>query len=554
MTAEHPRTTALHHHALLAVALVTACGDDVVDPTSSGTSTSSGTTADASTSSPTTTSPTTSGSSETSGATESASGTTTGTTESPTSEGSTDATTAVTATTSSSTGESASTTTGETTSTTGSSSDDTTGDVCDGPDGDGDGVPDECDLCLLGDDALDGDADTVPDACDICPDDSPDDSDGDGVCDSDDVCPEGDDNIDLDLDGIPDACDDDVNAEVMGPLYDFDSADDGTLVLSNYSNGAVFVTCYNPDLSVRKATFQVGTYDLEPAPGPGPTVDIARTSQKTIVVWHDPSGVNVLPRMKYTYLDSACNVLVPEAVAIQDPGIDYMEYHSTAIDAQGNAVIAVSRTSTGIAFIASDGALTSEQIAFNLGGIYGTHVAMNQSTGEGIVSAQPHSGGTLYYRRFNADGTWKDPAVVPVAINYHAWYDGHTVGMNDKGQFVLLWSSSSTQLDFRMFAADGTTLADVTRPTPDVDGGTPFDAYRRRHSEIQLRGDNFVLGETYRSDAPQVMHFEYTPAGALVTEDSTPISVAMVLAIRVTPQGRTYLHDGQSVTLLSNYP
>jgi hypothetical protein len=31
--------------------------------------------------------------------------------------------------------------------------------------------------------------------------------------------------------------------------------------------------------------------------------------------------------MKYAYLDSACDVLVPEAVAIQDPGIDYMEYH-----------------------------------------------------------------------------------------------------------------------------------------------------------------------------------------------------------------------------------
>ena len=50
------------------------------------------------------------------------------------------------------------------------------------------------------------------------------------------------------------------------------------------------------------------------------------------------------------------------------------------------------------------------------------------------------------------------------------------------------------------------------------------------------------------------MHFEYTPDGSLVVEDSTDISVAMVLAIRVTPGGRTYLHDGQTVYALTSYP
>lgn len=54
-------------------------------------------------------------------------------------------------------------------------------------DGDSDGVPDRCDMCDGGDDAIDTDEDTVPDACDACPD--------------------YDDSVDTDGDGVPDVCD-----------------------------------------------------------------------------------------------------------------------------------------------------------------------------------------------------------------------------------------------------------------------------------------------------------------------------------------------------------
>ncbi len=55
------------------------------------------------------------------------------------------------------------------------------------PDMDGDGVCDDVDECVNGDDALDADTDGVADACDQCPD--------------------GDDGEDADADGVPDACD-----------------------------------------------------------------------------------------------------------------------------------------------------------------------------------------------------------------------------------------------------------------------------------------------------------------------------------------------------------
>ena len=83
-------------------------------------------------------------------------------------------------------------------------------DICLGDDAtgdsDGDGVCDDLDTCI-GDDSIDTDGDLIPDACDVCPLDNPDDSDGDGICDSNDICPGGDDLADADGDAIPDGCD-----------------------------------------------------------------------------------------------------------------------------------------------------------------------------------------------------------------------------------------------------------------------------------------------------------------------------------------------------------
>ncbi len=71
-------------------------------------------------------------------------------------------------------------------------------------DDDGDGVPNNDDICPGGDDTIDGDGDGTPDFCDICPNDFTNDSDGDGICDSDDLCIGDDATGDSDADGICD--------------------------------------------------------------------------------------------------------------------------------------------------------------------------------------------------------------------------------------------------------------------------------------------------------------------------------------------------------------
>ncbi|MGH8520668.1 MAG: LamG-like jellyroll fold domain-containing protein [Gammaproteobacteria bacterium] len=78
---------------------------------------------------------------------------------------------------------------------------------CKGVDTDGDGVPDDQDICPGFDDSVDTDSDGVPDGCDACPQDAANDADGDGICGDSDACALGDDRLDADGDGTADACD-----------------------------------------------------------------------------------------------------------------------------------------------------------------------------------------------------------------------------------------------------------------------------------------------------------------------------------------------------------
>ena len=83
--------------------------------------------------------------------------------------------------------------------------------ILSGVDSDGDGIPDDVDVCPGSDDTVDVDADGIPDGCDTLID-----SDNDGVADSVDVCPGGDDNVDTDTDGTPDFCDTTPNGDGPG--------------------------------------------------------------------------------------------------------------------------------------------------------------------------------------------------------------------------------------------------------------------------------------------------------------------------------------------------
>jgi len=422
-------------------------------------------------------------------------------------------------------------------------------------------VPDACDVCPEGDDLLDGDGDSVADACDVCPLDAEDDSDGDGVCDSDDLCLTGPDDVDVDGDGVPDACDDEIDLGIDAPIDDYDVAGDGALVIVRAEAGSLHVTCWNGDASVRRAEFVAGAYNPNQGGQPKPEIHIARDAQKVLVTWFDDGGGPANHRIAYSLLDADCQPIVSDQTAIALPEA-YFEFHSSAIDAAGNSVITVSPNQTLMTFVAADGQAGPQQEAFDIDAVYGTHVAVNQTTGEGIVAAQQHSGNGIYYRRFELGGAvWIEPGPVHLPVDYHYWYDGYTLGMNDESEFVFLWRSGGTTLDMRFFAADGTAVADVQRETIDFegsDGANCWDSFRRRHQEIPVVGDDFVLGEVYNGSTPQdnrtVQHFRYTALGELVTEDSTTVNLDEGLTIRADQLGRSFLRGPAGIVVRTNYP
>ncbi len=104
---------------------------------------------------------------------------------------------------------------------------------CTAGDADNDGVCDDVDICLAGDDNVDTDGDGTPDACDTC---AVGDADNDGVCDDVDICLAGDDNIDTDGDGIPDACDTDEPGCTAGDADNDGVCDDVDVCLAGDDN------------------------------------------------------------------------------------------------------------------------------------------------------------------------------------------------------------------------------------------------------------------------------------------------------------------------------
>jgi hypothetical protein len=254
--------------------------------------------------------------------------------------------------------------------------------------------------------------------------------------------------------------------------------------------------------------------------------------------------------LRYAHLDPDCSVNVYEGVLWDN---DYVEFHDAAIADDGRAVVTYSDGATWVAFLDASGGVLRTEEAFDIGAAYGGHVAINKVTGAGLVGGQVHSGNGIYYRRFDAGFGWVDGAEVHMdTSNYHYWYDGYTVGMNDRSEFVFLWKSATNQMDARFFDAGGGHVNQISWGTPDI--GYGWDSFRARHSEIPLRGDNFILGDVFSSGGEVVNHYEYTPAGALVSTSDTTTFVSQGLSIRTDDSGTALLREGNTLEVRLDYP
>ena len=334
---------------------------------------------------------------------------------------------------------------------------------------------------------------------------------------------------------------------VPGDLQDHDIAADGSTRVLTKVGDTLNLHCFTPSGTDTRGAIAIGSAGTPSTSSFA--VFTSRLSKHTLVAWrwYSPGG----EQFRYSYLDADCNVLVPETTIWTG---DYVEFFDVAMDDDGRAVIAYGQGATHVAWIDVDGAVLGTETPFDISATNGTHVAINPSTGAGLVASQIHSGDGIYYQRFSADFEWIDTSPVHMPAGYHYWYDGFTVGMNDYGQFAFLWVSSETTLEMAFYSADGERIAEVERAMPAYGA---WDVFRRRHSEVPLHRANFVFGEVYSyafSVGTEVMHFEYTPDGALVSEDSTSHSINEGLTIRTDGWGNAVVHDGSTVQALYSYP
>jgi hypothetical protein len=281
------------------------------------------------------------------------------------------------------------------------------------------------------------------------------------------------------------------------------------------------------------------------------------------VLWNDYDDLQHTTNIKYRVYDRNRDPVVDETTYYVQSNM-IIEFYDAAIDNSGRTVLAITDYrydvgDTKVGFINPDGTSIAPQTAFDIPFCYGTHVAVNQESGSGIVTVQGHSGpDCVYYRRFNPDGTWIDPAPVAFPIPYVAWYDGHTVGMNGSNQFVVLWRSASTRLDAIFYDSSADIVRNVAIQTINFEGYESFyDSFRRRHQEIPVRDGDFILGEVYNWVTPvqnrTVRHFRYSPSGILMSANKTDISWDEGLTIRMDGSGTAYCFNGSEIGVYRDY-
>ncbi len=224
------------------------------------------------------------------------------------------------------------------------------------------------------------------------------------------------------------------------------------------------------------------------------------------------------------------------------------DQYDVAIDAEGDfVVVAIGEDSRILVdfFDAQGNPIGTESAYVGPRMLKAPHVAVSPATGAAVVTVQSNYSSYPYYLLFAADHT---PSAADFVELTGVVVDGHTVGMNDAGQFVIIWRApGDDSMRAQFFAADGTPGATVTHSTTVRPGETDFsDSFDRPHEAIPLAGANFVLPETvvhYATDTT-ARFFVYTPDGAEVSYFDTDHTGLDGIQVRRDDIGRSYFGDG----------
>jgi cysteine-rich repeat protein len=319
-----------------------------------------------------------------------------------------------------------------------------------------------------------------------------------------------------------------------GPVSDFDVGGDGSLFMV-YSDGRnITGHCFAPDGSVRQASFSIF--------GNGQIVSYlrvqtARTSRTSLVSWTvadptdaAPGQIQIMSRL----YDLNC---LPVGAAFAWPGGPGGQYvFDAAIDAVGNSYLLwtspTTTTNTYLSFYNASGVKTTSDLLVDstsrCGNGYGMHVAVNATTGNGVVTCQLHEDSPVRYRRFNATGVFVDPALVDIAEsanNHSSWYESHQVGVADDGSFVVEWQDATNRTFRANFYTSAATLVGTVTLGP---AAPPFfqyyDGFRGLRASVELSGGNYVLRDGFQGK----QFWIYSTTSSLNGCDQAPTNSAIL--------------------------
>lgn len=248
-------------------------------------------------------------------------------------------------------------------------------------------------------------------------------------------------------------------------LADFSVDDEGGVVMVRIQGNRLLLRCHRgsgfvgEELVVAQTPSEavLAPGDTQPhqlvfkdTGGGRPMVVLSRAGGHALVTWwvSRPGGSSRRGPSSRAIDARRCAAMTPPFAWSADPTEgDYL--YDTAIDDAGRFVL-FGRTKTwdGLRVMAADGTLLHQVSAPCPKGSngYGRHVAMNQVTGDGVVTCQGHSSDPIHFRRFTFAQlpAMLDPGWVPVEGSgggMSAWYESHVVGMNDEGGFAIEWSA-----------------------------------------------------------------------------------------------------------------
>ena len=357
--------------------------------------------------------------------------------------------------------------------------------------------------------------------------------------------------LDDDCDGSIDEWSD-CTAPISNNIYDYTVMNDHNYFLLHRTSATKLqASCYTPNNVVRRRIFDIFSNTLHIQA----SVHHAHKLKRTLVIWHTYDRNSFYRgKIQARFYDLQCKQVGTTLTLRNSETAD--RNYAVDIDENGNIALVYRRSDKNlyIAFFNSLGRRLyehpfdpSKKLCGHNNADY--RIAMNAS-GNGWMSCYDALKRSIFYRKFSKLGKFTDskPIEFTQSSKKIVLY-GHLLGINGKGEHVLLWRNSNPyRYEAVFFDAQGKLKTQKILKTSSSGFflyGTPFS---RRPEKIQVIDNDFILYERgYESNnLIRILWSRFKSDGTLVSGAANRLTPHH-LRIGPGPSYRTHLVSGRAV-------